>query len=364
MKKIKLFFTVAVVFVFLPLNLFADKQAGSDEKRWGISPIPILAFSPETGFMFGAAAIYYRYPYPVSPETKPNVVFGQASYTTKKQYIFRLSTDWYFKGDAAKLFADISFVKFPALFYGIGPDTAADLEEDYTPTEFELEGNFLWKIFSQVYVGPRLHLSHLEIKEIEEGGLFDQGDFPGSRGATIFGFGGQLVWDRRDSVFYPLRGSLLEAKTTLYDNFIGSDLDFTQLIFDYRQFINIYKLHVLAFQYYMVLSGGEVPFNVMPRVGGPYLLRGYYSGRFRDENYIAVQGEYRFPIFWRFGGAVFGSIGQVAPEIDEFSFENIKAAAGAGVRFAWDTKQRINVRFDVGFSRSDTSFYVNIGEAF
>ncbi len=364
MKKIRLFFLIALVFVYLPFHLFADEQAESDEKKAGLSPIPVLAYSPETGFIFGASAIYYRYPYSVIPEPKPSVVFGQASCTTKNQYVLKLSTDWYFKGDAAKLFTEVSFVKFPALFYGLGPDTADDLEEEYTPTEFKLVGNFLWKIIPQVYMGPVLHLSNLALKEIEEGGLFDQGEFPGSGGATIVGLGGQLVWDRRDSVFYPLRGSLLEVIATAYDKFIGSDLDFTQLTFDYRHYINIYKLHVLALQYYMVLSGGEVPFNAMPRVGGPNLLRGYYWGRFRDQNYIAVQGEYRFPLFWRFGGAVFGSVGQVAPEIYEFSSNNIKAAAGVGVRFTWDTKQRINVRFDIGFSRSDTNFYIDIAEAF
>jgi hypothetical protein len=93
-------------------------------------------------------------------------------------------------------------------------------------------------------------------------------------------------------------------------------------------------------------------------------MRGYYWGRFRDENYFAVQGEYRFPLFWRFEGAIFGAIGQVAPDIDEFSFDNLKAAAGGGLRLVWSKKQHINVRFDVGVSEDDTKFYVSGMEAF
>jgi hypothetical protein len=38
------------------------KQIDKEEKSWGISPLPILGFSPETGFMFGAAAVYYNNP--------------------------------------------------------------------------------------------------------------------------------------------------------------------------------------------------------------------------------------------------------------------------------------------------------------
>jgi hypothetical protein len=94
-------------------------------------------------------------------------------------------------------------------------------------------------------------------------------------------------------------------------------------------------------------------------------MRGYYDGRYRDMDYYALQGEYRFPLIWRFGGVAFGSIGKVGPDIPTlFSFSDLRAAAGLGFRFLMDAENHVNFRFDVAYNGKEAAFYFNVLESF
>lgn len=102
-------------------------------------------------------------------------------------------------------------------------------------------------------------------------------------------------------------------------------------------------------------------------MGGENMMRGYYLGRFRDKNYLAAQAEYRFlpfPFSKRLGGALFTAIGSVEPKVNEFSFYDIKATAGLGLRYLVFKSKDIYLRGDLAFTREGTGVYLFIGEAF
>lgn len=112
-------------------------------------------------------------------------------------------------------------------------------------------------------------------------------------------------------------------------------------------------------------STGVVPFQSMPALGGAQRMRGFFDWRFRDDHMVAAQLEYRFPVWWRFGAAVFGGVGDVAPELDAFELGGLELAGGAGVRLALNPKDRVNLRFDFGAtSEGDANLYITLGEAF
>jgi hypothetical protein len=54
----------------------------------------------------------------------------------------------------------------------------------------------------------------------------------------------------------------------------------------------------------------------------------------------------------------------VAHELSELSFEDLKWAAGGGLRYTVNRADRLNLRFDVGFTAEDYNFYFGILEAF
>jgi hypothetical protein len=96
-------------------------------------------------------------------------------------------------------------------------------------------------------------------------------------------------------------------------------------------------------------------------------MRGYYLGRFRDNNVIVAQSEYRilpFRFSKRLGAAVFASAGAVAPSVGQFYFRNVQVAGGLGLRYLLFPKKDIYLRFDVGFTREGMNLYIANGEAF
>jgi len=94
-------------------------------------------------------------------------------------------------------------------------------------------------------------------------------------------------------------------------------------------------------------------------------MRGYPDNKFKDNNYLAGQVEYRFPVYWRFGGTVFGSAGEVAHRIRDFSVKATKLAFGLGLRCVVDTQEHIPFRLDVAFDPSlNPNVYFGLLEAF
>jgi len=104
---------------------------------------------------------------------------------------------------------------------------------------------------------------------------------------------------------------------------------------------------------------------MMNTLGGSYEMRGYYKGRYRDKNMITFQGEYRVPVYWRFGAVGFAGVGDVADDVTAFRLDQFKYSLGFGFRFMFDPRERINARIDFGFGKGDNAgIYAMVLEAF
>jgi hypothetical protein len=92
-------------------------------------------------------------------------------------------------------------------------------------------------------------------------------------------------------------------------------------------------------------------------------VRGYRYGRYRDKNLSSLQTEFRLPVVWRFGAAVFGGLSNLYA--GNFNPENSKYNYGLGLRFLVDKHERTNLRMDyaVGEEGND-GFYISFGESF
>jgi len=97
------------------------------------------------------------------------------------------------------------------------------------------------------------------------------------------------------------------------------------------------KNNVLAAQLLGQFNVGDVPFNQLALMGGESLMRGYYYGRYRDNNQLAAQVEYRFlPIPFNFtdriGAAVFAGAGSVFNQVNSLDISDFVVSGGAGLR--------------------------------
>ncbi|MBW2297603.1 MAG: hypothetical protein JRF32_08350, partial [Deltaproteobacteria bacterium] len=81
-------------------------------------------------------------------------------------------------------------------------------------------------------------------------------------------------------------------------------------------------------------------------------------------NMVTIRAEYRFPIKGRWGGAVFGAVGDAFPDATTLEEIDPKIAGGGGLRFALNKKEKINVRLDIGVSRYGVFPYIMLQEAF
>ncbi len=133
---------------------------------------------------------------------------------------------------------------------------------------------------------------------------------------------------------------------------------------DLRRYFPVARTHVVALQALGIATSGEPPFDLYPQLGGESLLRGYFQGRYRDRSLLALQGEYRLPLFWRLGAAGFVGAGQVAPRIGDFGLDRFWVSGGAGLRFLLARREGLNIRADFAFGEDSSGFYLSIGEAF
>ena len=121
---------------------------------------------------------------------------------------------------------------------------------------------------------------------------------------------------------------------------------------------------MLALRGYLCQVSDRTPLFDLCLYGGNSDLRGYETGRYRDQAMFAAQAEYRFPLAGRFGGVVFGGWGKVAPSFSDMGDQLDLPSIGAGLRWLASEKARVNLSVDVARSRDLTSFYVYVKEAF
>jgi len=292
----------------------------SEPDRMGLTLLPIIYYTPETGVAFGLGSfVTYRFGL-ISKQARPSTVFLAAIYTQLKQFTLQIKPEIYLNDNSLFLAGNFLAKRFPTKFWGIGSDTSDDLEEIYTPQQFLMELELKKKLPRNLplYLGLRYRLESTKIVETEPGKLIDQELVPGSSGGLLSGPGLVASYDNRDNIFYPNKGLYLQANMDWNDHFFGSDFDFLSFQLDLRYYHQVDNEKVLAMQALAKTNTGQVPFYRLPSLGGDSLLRGFYNGRFRDMNLVAFQAEYRFPIWKRLGAVIFGAMGSLADHFAKF----------------------------------------------
>lgn len=368
MQMIKTVLISVILLLFNSGILWATEEEAAnadpvDPKiHWSASPI--FFSSPETGIAIGGYIMGYQSSDPNFSSGKQNSLNGILVYTEEEQVAFNLSIKKYFQDDRYLLIVSGGYSDFPSKFYGIGPDTDEDSEEDFTLVESAYTGSFLWKLAPNFYLGPFISYGVFDVKDRTAGGQLAVGNINGWDGTTVVGGGFQLLRDTRDDNYMPRNGSVLNVQALSYCPEWGSDQEFLQYGITYKYFWPVGQTGTLALMSLISLSDGTVPFEMMPCLGGETIMRGYYSGLYRDRDYAAFQGEYRYVISTRVSGVFFVSLGEVASELDHFNSENIKAATGFGFRFQLYPKQKLKLRLDIGIGEEGVATYINFMEAF
>jgi outer membrane protein assembly factor BamA len=329
-----------------------------------IIPFPFVFYTPETKVGFGGTVITLFRLSQGTSQDQPSRFSPLFIYTQKKQIVALLGTELFFGAGRYRLNAGVGYSKFPNTVWGIGNDTPDELEEDFTPRVISAEVQFQTRVAPAWYIGGRIEFAKRRLIEIDTAGLIAAGELPGTEDGRILAGGLLVTWDTRDNTVNPRRGGFRQFGASVNDSAFGSDYDYSRYSLDVRQYLALAPGHVVAFRGYGVASVGTQPFDVLPQLGGEALLRGYYGGRYRDRNLVAVQAEYRAHVWKRIGAIGFVSAGRVSHNLSDMDFTGLKPAAGFGLRFLLAPDEGLNLRADWGFGNGSSGFYLGLGEVF
>jgi hypothetical protein len=334
-----------------------DSLAGLTQSWFAL---PNVFYSPETGFGGGIVAGYF---FRLGEDVRPSGLQVALALTEREQYLAEFYPEFYWSEGYWWARLEVSAKEYPDVFYGIGPDVPSEAEESYTSRSLGVVLVASKKVAASTRLGLRLRLLSAEIEDTEPGRLLDSGDVPGHDGGTVAGIGPVFTRDTRDNTFYSMSGALAEVRVVFHAGVLASDCDFTRAVVDLRAFVSPAAGHSLGCQLYSEAVTGDTPFFALPVLGGSRIMRGYREGRFRDDVLLSAQGEYRFPLWRRFRGALFSCVGAVGDAEAGISGNSIEYSAGVGLRFRLSAVGT-HVRLDYAIGREDSAVYLTVGEAF
>jgi hypothetical protein len=272
-------------------------------------------------------------------------------------------------------------------FWGLGNSSANADETDFRFSQTAGVGTLGIRLMPWLSVGtaaawlkPRLRGEKGEAPPIEE--TFEESAAPGlTQQPTFFRTEVSVDLDYRDSIpptrtaarldQLPIagasRGGRYQVTLASYRDQELGRYSFRQTIIDLQQYVPLLHGHrVLALRGLAVLSdasdGHVVPFYLSPTFGGIKTGRGFPSFRFRDQNLLVLQAEYRYQVNPFVNGAVFVDTGQVAASAGGLAWSRFRTTYGAGLRLG--SRGAAAMRLDLAFGGESPRAILGLGHAF
>ncbi len=215
----------------------------------------------------------------------------------------------------------------------------------------------------------RLYNVMLDPNEMENLTLYN-------KSAVRFG----LTRDSSSPVFSPVKGWLNAVKFTFSGLGFKSDFFYFQALTEHRKYVKFLDENILALKFKVgsmapLKSDHFTPIEERFYAGGSNSIRGWARSRVGPKgadgdpvggnSILEGSAEVRFPIYKQFSGVSFFDFGNVWRKSLTFDMDDLKYAAGVGLRY----KTAIGpIRVDVGIPVFDTQkqiqFHLSVGQAF
>ena len=279
-------------------------------------------------------------------------------------------------GDAAQVEVYAQRSSWPEeAFFGLGPDSLRreqanfSLENTLVGGSGAVQAGRLLSVGGRVeYMTPRAGRGRSE-RVPTIGALFPIEQTPGLGEATSFArFEAFADLNYREPRLNPRRGGRYYVSYAVFEDLDVDRYGFGRLEVDLQQYVPFLKdRRVFAFHALLSASdagGGEkVPFYLMRSLGGPDDLRGFRRHRFRDQNILLLQAEYRWEVFTAVDAALFVDAGQVAPRLGDLALGRLETDYGAGLRFG--SNNGVFLRVEGAFGSQDgRRFILRLGHVF
>jgi outer membrane protein assembly factor BamA len=243
-------------------------------------------------------------------------------------------------------------------FFGLGNASSDADRTSYKIRSTDVSGRAVVNVFPWLRLGADVGRYKAEIgpgtdprfPSIEE--VFTDTEVPGLAEQPVFTHYTPFVEvDYRDYPGNARSGGLWRASFGTWKDRTLGQFDFHRFdaeaahyfpIFDKKR---VFALH-MGLSYVNNERGDRVPFYFLPYIGGSDTVRGFREFRFRDENALFMNAEYRWEAFSGLDMTLFFDAGEVRADWQDIDFSRLKTSYGFGFRF--NTYKNVFLRFDVG----------------
>lgn len=265
-----------------------------------------------------------------------------------------------FSKNKQRLSYNVTFASAPRDFWGIGYDNALHNEvSTYSEKRIMIDARYLHKVLPNTFVGGLVNFDYTR------GIRFSKPEYLDGENSQYVatGIGAIVEYDSRDFIPNPFKGVYVSFRETCFPKALGNcGRALWQTTFTADAYQRVWKDCILAVDLFAEFNSDGTPWPMLARLGDNQRMRGYYLGRFTDNNMITFQVELRQRIWRRIGGVVWGGAGNVFHTFRDFQWNQTLPNYGLGLR--WELKKRVNVRLDYGFGKETHSFLLSINEAF
>jgi hypothetical protein len=259
-------------------------------------------------------------------------------------------------------------------FFGLGPDSDRNDRTTFLLRTSQISGRAGVRLAPVVMVGGGVAYLSPNTGEGKDDrfppipDLFAPPDVPGY--ATNVDFvrsSGFVEVDYREPL-NARRGGFYRLELSRYSDRDGGAFSFRRTDIDLQQFIGFFAdRRVIALRGYFSTSeesdDSEVPFYLMPTLGGNDTLRGFRNYRFRGPHALLLQAEYRWELWSGLDAAFFYDTGKVGLRRSDLGLNGLQSDYGFGFRF--NTSNGVVMRVDAAFgSRDGKHLHIVFGGVF
>lgn len=369
---------------------------------------PTIGYNPSYGFIYGGGATMSAYLGDPKTTNISSALVG-ANYTTLNQLILNIRSNVFTQDNQWMLSGDLRYMDSsqPTFGLGTGPQTSKlanngfEIDEDLFSAPIEEEQQMSYKLIrvyqtamrkvkSNLYAGLGYHLDiFTDIKDE----LVDLNSTPpvitshfaynnkygfNQQKTVLSGISLNTTFDNRDNQNKAYRGNYAFLSYRVNPKFIGSDKNSSTLWMEYRTYFDLTHNHKNMLCFWGIGNftlNGNLPYMNLPAIGWDQFGRtgrGYNQGRFRGEQMIYGEAEWRKHILGTsklpdlLGIVVFSNFTTATnSNADIRLFRYIDPAFGAGVNIMLLRKARTCIGLDYGIgSYGSSGFYIRLNEAF
>ncbi len=372
------------------------------EKSGSVLVVPIVGSNPAIGFMVGVGG---QAAFKMPGCEDYSSFSGSAQFTTKSQKIFMLKNNVYTRDNRFYLEGDWRYLVYSQSTYGLGtsapeggvveilyhlfgiPTTLDSLSQPMRFNFARFHQSASFNLYKGLMAGigyefdsyfnirdDKLNLDTANLRFTSHAIYNAYYDFNLEHYYSSL-LNLHLVYDTRDNIMNAYGGIFARVAYKVGPKFLGNTRTGMGLDVEWRSFHSLSKRnprHLVAFW----LMGnfnrkGDFPYMILPATAYDQRgrnSRGYTQGRYRGNNLVYGEAEYRFPIT-PCGGVLGGVFFVNATTTDNpllgiNLFDVVRPGVGTGLRVMIDKASRMNLAVDVGWGHRSFGFYLNVTETF